>query len=77
MKWEGHAVHMREMRSAYDILVGKPEGKRPLGRPRHRQEDNIRMDLRETEWESVDCHLVQDRDQWQSLVNVVLNLWVP
>jgi hypothetical protein len=60
-------------RNAYNILVGKPEGKRPLGSPRHRWED-IRMDLREIGWESVDwTHLTQDRDQWQALVNT----WVP
>jgi hypothetical protein len=69
---------MGGMRNAYDILVGKPEGKRPLGRPRHRWEDNIRMNLREIGWEGVDwIHLAQDRDQWWALVNMVMNLWVP
>jgi hypothetical protein len=59
-------------------LAGKPEGKRPLGRPRGRWEDNIRMDLREILWEGVDwIHLVQDRDQWRALVNTVMNLRVP
>jgi hypothetical protein len=47
MRWEGHMAHMGEERKAYKVLVGKPEGKRPLGRPRHRWEDGIRMDLRE------------------------------
>jgi hypothetical protein len=58
---------------AYKIVVGKPEGKRPLGRPRHRREDNIRMDLREIGWECVDwIQLAQDRDQCHALVNVVM-----
>jgi hypothetical protein len=66
------------MRNACNILVGKPKGKRPLGRPRHRWEDNIRMDLREIGWEGVDwMHLDQDSDQWQALVNIVRNLRVP
>jgi hypothetical protein len=65
---------MGEMRNAYNILVGKPEGKRPRGRPRHREEDNIRMDLKEIVWEGLDwMHLAQDRDQWQSLVNTVMH----
>jgi hypothetical protein len=56
MRWEGHehVACMREMRDVYNILVGKPEGKRSLGRARHRREDNNRMDLREKEWEGVD-----------------------
>jgi hypothetical protein len=58
-------------------LVGKPEGKRPLGRPRRRWEDNIRMDLKEIAWESVDwIHLTQDMDQWWALMNTVANLRV-
>jgi hypothetical protein len=65
-------------RDAHNILVGKAEGKRPPGRPRHRSEDNIRMDLREIGSEGVDwMHLAQDRDQWWALVNMVMNLWVP
>jgi hypothetical protein len=69
---------MVEMRNVYKILVGKSQGKRPLGRLNHRWEGNILMDLRETEWEGVDrIHLAQDRDQWQALVNMVMNLWVP
>jgi hypothetical protein len=60
------------------ILVGKPEGKRPLGRPRRRCVDNIKMDLRERGWDGVDyIGLAQDRDQWRALVNTVLNLRVP
>jgi hypothetical protein len=54
MKWAGHVAHMGEMRNAYKILVRKPEGKRPLRRPRDRWEDNIRMDVREVGWEDVD-----------------------
>jgi len=66
------------MRNAYKILVGKPEGKRPLGRPRRRWEDNIRMDLREIGWEVVYwIHLAQDRDQGRVVVNTVMNLGVP
>jgi hypothetical protein len=64
---------MGERRGIYRILMGKPEGKRPLGRPRRRREDNIKMDLQE-----VDCiELAQDRDKWWALVNAVMNLWVP
>jgi hypothetical protein len=66
------------MRNVYSILVGKPKGKRPLGRPRCRWENNVVMDLREIGWEGVDLfHLAQDRDQWWALVNTVMNLWVP
>jgi len=58
--------------------VGKSEGKRPLGRPRHRCEDNIKMDLQEVGWRGMDwIDLAQDRDRWWALVNVVMNLWVP
>jgi hypothetical protein len=68
---------MGGMRNAYKILVGEPEGQRSLGRPRHRWKD-IRMDLMEVGWEGVDwIHLAQDRDQWQALVNTVMNLQVP
>jgi hypothetical protein len=60
------------------ILVGKLEGKRPLGRPRHRWVDNIKMDVRETGWGGMDYNnLAHDRDQWRVLVNMVMNLWVP
>jgi hypothetical protein len=65
-------------RNAYRILVGKSEGKRPLGRPRHRLVDNIKMDLREVGWDGVDwIHLAQNRDQWRALVNTVMNLRFP
>jgi hypothetical protein len=63
---------------AYNILVGKPEGWRPLGRPWHKWEDNIKMDLREMGLGDVDwIHVAQDRDMWQALVNTVINLLVP
>jgi hypothetical protein len=68
---------MVEKRGAYRILVGRPEGKRPLGRPRRRWEDNVKMDLQEVGWEGMDwIELVQDRDRWRALVNAVMNLWV-
>jgi hypothetical protein len=68
---------MGEMSIAYNILVGKPEGKRLLGRLRHRWEDNIRINLRERGWEGVDwIHLAQDRDQWQALVNTIMNIQI-
>jgi hypothetical protein len=66
---------MGEERNAYRILVGKPEGRRPLGRPRRRWADNIKMDLREIGWDHMDCiHLAQDRDRWRALVDTVMNL---
>jgi hypothetical protein len=69
---------MGEKRNAYRILVGKPEGKRPLGRPRRRLVDNIRMDLGKIGWDGADwIDMAQDRDQWKALVNTVLNLRVP
>jgi hypothetical protein len=78
MKWTGHVARMRETRNAYRILVGNPEGKRPLGRPRRRWVDNIKMDLREIGWEGRDwIELAQDRDQWRALLNTVMNLRVP
>ena len=59
-------------------LVGRPEGRRPLGRPKRGWEDNIKMDLQEMEWGGMDCSdLVQDRDRWRAVVNSVMNLWVP
>jgi hypothetical protein len=78
MRWAGHVARMVEKRNAYGILVGKPEGKRPLGRPRRRWENNIKMDLREIGLGVMDwIDLAQDRDQWRALVNTVMNLWVP
>jgi hypothetical protein len=69
---------MGPKRNAYRILVGKPEGKRPLGRPKHRWVDNIKMDPREIGWGGTDwIDLAQDRHQWRALVNTVMNLRVP
>jgi hypothetical protein len=66
-----------EERKVYKVLAGKPEGKRPLGRPRHRWEDGIRMDPREIGLGGVDwIQLAQDRDRWQAVVSAVMNLWV-
>jgi hypothetical protein len=68
---------MEEKRKVYKVLVGKPKGKRPLGRPRCRWEDRIRMDLREIGLGGVDwIRLSQDRDQWRAVVSVVMNLQV-
>jgi hypothetical protein len=67
---------MGQIRNTYKILVRKCDGKKPLGRCKCRLEDNIKMDLRETGWESTDwVHLVQDKDQWQALVNMVMDFW--
>jgi hypothetical protein len=77
MRWVGHVAHMGEMRNVYSILVGEPEGRRLLGRPRHRWEDNTGMDLGEIGFGVVDwINLAQDRDRWQDLVNTVMNLRV-
>jgi hypothetical protein len=78
MRLAGHAARMGERTNAYRILVGKPEGKRPLGRPRSRWVDNIKMDLREVGWDGRDwIDLAQDRDRWRANVNAVMNLRVP
>jgi hypothetical protein len=69
---------MGKVRGAYNILVGRPEGRRPLGRPRRRWEDNIKMDLGEIGFWDVDwIDLAQDTDRWRALVNTVMNLRVP
>ena len=73
----GHVACMVERRGADRVLVGKPEGKRPLVRPKHRWEDNINMDLEEVGWGMDWINLAQDRDKWQALVNTVMNLQVP
>jgi hypothetical protein len=80
MGWAGHVARMGERRGVYTVLVGKSEGKKPLGRPRRRWEDNIKMDLQEVGWghggmDWID--LVQDRDRWRALVNAVMNLRLP
>jgi hypothetical protein len=77
MRWAGHVARMGE-KNAYRTLVGKPEGKRPLERPRRGWEDNIKMGLREIGWSGMYwIDLAQDRDQWRILVNTVMNLRVP
>jgi len=78
MRWAGHVAHVGDRRGVYRVLVGKPEGKRPLGRPRYRWEDKIEVDLREVgcgglEW----IELAQDMDRWQALAYMVMNLQVP
>jgi hypothetical protein len=78
MRWAGHVARMGEVRGAYNILVGRPEGRRPLGIPGRRWGDNIKMDLVEIGFGDVDwIHWAQDRDKWQALVNTVMNLQVP
>jgi hypothetical protein len=78
MRWAGHVARMDEKRNAYRLLVGKPEGKRPLGRPKRRWVDNIRMDLGEVGWGDVDwIGLAKDRNRWRALANSVLNFRVP
>jgi hypothetical protein len=76
--WAGHIARTGEKKNAYRLLVRKPEATRPLGRPRRRWVDNIRMDLGEVGWGDVDwIGLAQDRNRWRALVNSVLNLRVP
>jgi hypothetical protein len=78
MRWAWNVARMGEKRTAYRILVGKLEGKRPLGRPKCRWEDNIGMGLREMGWGGMDwIDLAQDRDQWRALVNTAMYLRVP
>ena len=78
IRWAGHVARMEEGRGMHKVLVGKPEGKRPLGRPRCRWEDNIKMDLEEVgrgcgDW----MELAEDRDRWRALVSTVMNFGVP
>jgi hypothetical protein len=75
MRWVGHVARMGEGRNVYRLLMGKPEGKRPLERPRRRWEDGVEVDLREVGWCCVEwIHLAQYRDCWWAVVNAVMNL---
>jgi len=77
MRWAGDVARMGEKRGVYRVLVGKPEGKRPLGRPRSRWEDNIKKGLQKMGFGVMDwIELAQDRDRWRALVNAVMNLRV-
>ena len=76
LRWAGHVARMRES-GAYRVLVGKPKGKRPLGRPRHRWEDNIKMDIQEVGWGMDWIDLAQDRDRWRAVLSAVIDLRVP
>ena len=78
MRWAGYVARMGEERGVYRVLVGKPEGKRPMGRHRHRWVDNFRMDLQEVGCGYMDwIGLVQDRDRWRTLLSALMNLRVP
>jgi hypothetical protein len=78
MRWAGHVARMGEEKGLHRVLVGKPEGKRPLGRPRRRWEDNINMNVREVgEGRGDRMELSQDGDGWRALVSMVKNLRVP
>jgi hypothetical protein len=77
MKWAGCVARMGEKRGAYRILVGRPEGRRPLGRPRHRWEDNIKVDIQDVGWDMDWIELAQDRDRWRAVVNAVMSRLVP
>jgi len=78
MRWAGHVARIWARRVLYSLLVGKPEGKRPLGRSKLRWEDNIMMDIQEVGCGGMDwIELAQDRDSWRARMNVVMNLRVP
>jgi len=78
MRWAGHVARMGEERGVYRFLLGKPEGRRPLGKPRRRRVDNIRMDLQEVGcWYMDWIGLAQGIDRWRTLVSAVMNLRVP
>ncbi|KAJ4446599.1 hypothetical protein ANN_13296 [Periplaneta americana] len=77
LRWAGHVARMGESRNAYRVLVGRPEGKIPLERPRNRWEDNIKIDLREVRYDRDWINLAQDRDRWRAYVSAAMKLWVP
>jgi hypothetical protein len=78
MRWDTHVACRRERRGIYRVLVGKPEGKRPLGRPRLLWEDNIKIDLLEVVCGGLDwIELAEDRCRWRALVDAIMNVWVP
>ena len=78
MRWAGHVACIGKSRAVYRVWVGKPKGKRPLGRPKRRWDDNIKMDLKEVECEGMDwTDVVMDRDSRRALVNAVMNLRIP
>ena len=78
MGWVGHLETLSDKKGAYRVLVGKPEEKRPLGKPRIRWEDVIKMDLYDVEWEGMDwINLARGRERWRSLVNAVMTFWIP
>jgi hypothetical protein len=78
MRWAGHVARMGERKDAYRGLVGRSEGKGPLGKPTHRWENNIKMNIQELSWGRMDwIDQAQDRDRWRALVNAVMNLRVP
>jgi hypothetical protein len=77
MRWAGHVARIGEKRNACSLLVGKPEGNRPLGSPRCRWVSNVKIDLLQIEWGDMDwIGLAKDRNRWRALVNLVVNLWV-
>ena len=78
LRLTGYVARTGDRKGAYRVLMRKPERRRPLGRSRHRSEDNIKIDVREVGWEGMDwIDLAQNRDRWRALVNAAMNLWVP